>query len=219
MRFSDNAAATALPDNSTEGFALTSWDDALKGKRRLFVLYYCAREDCFLKPIKAYQKAYAKKRGSELEEPNYNTAATNSWKLMQRPEIKEAIRKRLRAVQDEIDEETRYRVLQMYQTLALYDPADIIDKNGALKIKGEDLSELGELSKCIAGVVEKKSDKGTINYEIKLVDRFKALEGIAKYLELIKPDGGTTVNVPVMLINPKRIEADSELEMVNVTEE
>jgi hypothetical protein len=215
----DNAAPAALPDNSAEGFALTSWDAALKGKRRLFVLYYCSREDCFLKPIEAYQKAYAKKRGSELEEPNYNTAATNSWKLMQHPEIKEAIRKLLKAAQEEIDEKTRYRVLQMYETLALYNPADIIDKNGALKIQGEDLSELGELAKCIAGIVKKTSDKGRVSYEIKLADRFKALEGIAKYLELIKPDGETTVNVPVMLINPKRIEAESEPEMVNVTEE
>jgi hypothetical protein len=217
MRSLDNAAV-ALPDNHTGDFELTNWDAALKGKRRLFVLYYCAREDCFLKPIEAYQKAYAKKRGSELEEPNYNTAATNSWKLMQHPEIKEAIRRRLRVVQDEIDEETRYRVLQMYQTLALYNPADIINKHGELKIKGEDLSELGELAKCIAGIVEKKSDKGRVSYEIKLADRFKALEGIAKYLELIRPDVETTVNVPVIMINPKRIEEESDLEMVNVTE-
>jgi hypothetical protein len=213
----DNAAV-ALPENPAGDFELTTWDDALKGRRRLFVLYYCAREDCFLKPIQAYQKAYAKKRGSELEIPNYNTAATNSWKLMQRPEIKDAIRRRLRSVQDEIDEETRYRVLQMYQILALYDPADIINKDGELKVQGKDLSELGELSKCIVGIVKKKSDKGSINYEIKLADRFKALEGIAKYLELIRPDVETTVNVPVMMINPKRIEEESEPEMINVTE-
>jgi hypothetical protein len=215
----DNTAPAALAESAEEGFALTSWDATLKGRRRLFVLYYCSREDCFLKPIEAYQKAYAKKRGSELEEPNYNTAATNSWKLMQHPEIKEAIRKLLKAAQEEIDEMTRYRVLQMYETLALYNPADIINKDGKLKIKGEDLSELGELAKCVTGIVKKVSDKGVVNYEIKLADRFKAMEGIAKYLELIRPDVETTVNVPVMLINPKRIEEESEPKMINVTEQ
>jgi hypothetical protein len=107
----------------------------------------------------------------------------------------------------------------MYRLLALYNPADIITADGELKIQGDDLSELGELAKCVSGIVKRVSDKGHVNLEIKLADRFKALEGIAKYLELIRPDGETTVNVPVMVINPKRIEAESELEMVNVTED
>jgi hypothetical protein len=213
MSYSDNTtSALAAPGSD---FALTSWDAALKGRRRLFVLYYCTRDDCFLKPIEAYQKAYAKKIGGSVEEPAYNTAATNAWKLMQRPEIKEATRKLLKAAQAEIDEETKFQVLRMYKVLALYNPADIIDKNGSLKIQGDDLSELGELAKCVAGVSRKVTDKGRVNYEVKLVDRFKALEGIAKYLELIKTDGDTTVNVPVMVINPKRF--DAELEMINVT--
>jgi hypothetical protein len=217
MSYSDNRAAVALHEGSADEFALTSWDAELKGRRRLFVLYYCAREDCFLKPIEAYQKAYAKKRGGTAEEPNYSTAATNSWKLMQRREIKEAIRKLLRVAQEEIDEETKYQVVRMYRLLALYNPADIIDKHGRLKIEGDDLSELGELAKCVAGVSKKVSDKGRVSYEIKLADRFKALEGIAKYLELIRTEGDTTVNVPVMVINPKRI--DEDVEMANVTEE
>jgi hypothetical protein len=215
MSFLDSAAAVP-PGKSGDGFQLTSWDDALRGRRRLFVLYYCTREDCFLKPAEAYQKAYAKKRNGALEEPNHNTAATNAWKLMQHPEIREAIRKLLRAAQEEIDEETRHQVLRLYRLLALYNPADIIDGTGRLKIKN-DLSELGELAKCVVGVIKKVSDKGSVNYEIKLADRFKALEGIAKYLELIRPEGDTTVNVPVMVINSKQI--DDEPEMVNVTRE
>jgi hypothetical protein len=216
MSSSDNEAVAALPESPGEGFALTSWDSALKGRRRLFVLYYCTDAECFLKPVEAYQKAYAKRRDGVAEEPSHNTAAVNSWKLQQRPEIKAAIKKLLRSVQEEIDEATKYEVLRMYKTLALYNTADIIDKNGRLKIEGDDLSELGELSKCIVGISKKVSDKGGVNYEVKLADRFKALEGIAKYLELIKPDGDTTVNVPVMVINPKRF--DQESEMINVTE-
>ena len=215
MSSSGNTAATAAPEKTGNDFALTSWDDALKGRRRLFVLYYCTREDCFLKPVEAYQKAYAKNHGGVREEPNYNTAATNSWKLMRHPEIREAIRKLLRAAQDEIDEETRYQVLKLSRGLALYNPADIIDTNGRLKV--QDLSELGDLAKCVTGITKKVSEKGMVNCEIKLADRFKALEGIAKYLELIRTEGDTTVNVPVMVINPKQI--DAEPEMVDVTEE
>jgi hypothetical protein len=90
MSSSDNEAVVALPESPEEGFALTNWDSALKGRRRLFVQYYCADKDCFLKPVEAYQKAYTKQRGGVAEEPSYNTAAANSWKLLQRPEIKAA---------------------------------------------------------------------------------------------------------------------------------
>jgi hypothetical protein len=204
----------ALAPAPGEDFALTSWDAALKGRRRLFVLYYCTREDCFLKAPEAYQKAYAKRRRGAVEEPSYSTAATNAWKLLQHPEVRAAVRKLLRAAQEEIDEETRHQVLRLYKTLALYNPADIIDDKGGLT---RPLSELGELAKCVAGISRKVTDKGRVNYEIKLADRFKALEGIAKYLELIREDGSTTVNVPVMVITPKAPE--EEAEMINVTED
>jgi hypothetical protein len=130
---------------------------------------------------------------------------------MQKPEVRGAIGKLLRKAQNEIDEETRYQVLRLYKRLALYNPADFIDVKGALKVN--DLAELGDDAVCIEGIVTKVNAKGYKTTEIKLADRFKAMEGIAKYLELIKPDGATTINAPVLILNGKELEA----EMENVT--
>jgi hypothetical protein len=207
MSFSDSTALATQEDS----FELTAWDADLKGRRRLFVLYYCTEGDCFMKPIPAYQKAYAKTRNGVVEVPCYETAKNRSSALMQNPEVRRAVSKLLRKAQDEIDEETTYQVLRLYKELALYNPADIIDTNGNLKVT--DLSELGDLAKCVEGIITKVNAKGYKTREIKLADRFKALDGLAKYLELIKPDGGTTINAPVLIMTAKELEA----EMENVT--
>jgi hypothetical protein len=164
-----------------------------------------------MKPIPAYQKAYTKTRNGALEEPCYETAKNRSSALMQQPEVRGAIGKLLRKAQDEIDEETRYQILRLYKELAFYNPADIVDGDGRLKVK--DLAELGEKAKCIKGITKKVNAKGYSTVEIELVDRLKPLEGLAKYLELIKPDGSTTINAPIMILAGKELEE----EMENVT--
>ncbi|GHV91627.1 hypothetical protein AGMMS50268_21300 [Spirochaetia bacterium] len=201
---------TAL-DVREDSFELTAWDAELKGRRRLFVLYYCTEGDCFMKPIPAYVKAYTQTRNGTLEEPSYQTAKNRSSSLMQRPEVRGAISKLLRKAQDEIDDETRYQVLHLYKNLALYNPADIINGDGSLKV--DDLSELGELAKCVDGIITKVNSKGYKTREIKLADRFKALDSLAKYLELVRPDGATTINAPILILGKKELEE----EMENVT--
>jgi ribosomal protein S20 len=203
----DNTAL-AIRENS---FELTEWDSDLKGRRRLFVQYYCTDGDCFMKPIPAYQKAYTKTSNGIPVEPSYETAKNRSSNLMQKPEVRAAIKKLLRKAQDEIDEETRYQILRMYKELAFYNTSDIIDAKGNLKVS--DISQLGELAKCVTGITRKVNDKGRESIEVKLADRFKALEAIAKYLDLIKPDGSTTINAPIMILSQKELED----EMENVT--
>jgi hypothetical protein len=208
----DSTALATQPDNlSAETFELTAWDAELKGRRRLFVLYYCTDGDCFMKPIPAYQKAYARTRGGALEEPCYETAKNRSSSLMQKPEVRGAIGKLLRKAQDEIDEETRYQVLRILRKMATFRTDEIIDGEGRLRV--QDISELGEKAYCIKGIITKVNARGYKTREIELVDRMRAIENIAKYLELIKPDGATTINAPILILESKELEA----EMENVT--
>ncbi|MDR2784560.1 MAG: terminase small subunit [Treponema sp.] len=196
-----------------EGFELTEWDAALKGRRRLFVLYYCTDKDCFMNAFQAYKKAYTKIRNGAAEEPGYDTAHEVSSRLMQKPEIRGAIRKLLRRAQDEIDEETQYQLLRACKDLALFNPADIIDARGRLRV--QDLSELGEKARCIAGITTKYNARGQAMIEIKLADRFKAIESLMKYLELIRPEGAATINAPILVLTGKEAEEEA---MKNVTE-
>jgi hypothetical protein len=207
MSFSDSAALATREDT----FELTAWDADLKGCRRLFVLYYCTEGDCFMKPIPAYQKAYARTNSGVLEEPCYETAKNRSSSLMQKPEVRGAISKLLRKAQDEIDDDTRYQVLRILREMATFRTDEIINGEGGLRVK--DISELGEKAYCIEGIVTKVNAKGYKTVEIKLADRMRAIENIAKYLELIKPDGATTINAPILILGSKELEA----EMENVT--
>jgi hypothetical protein len=201
------------PRGRDDGFELTSWDAALKGRRRLFVQYYCTDKACFMNAFEAYKKAYTRVRNGVAEEPGYDTAHEVSSRLMRKPEIQEAIRKLLRKAQEGIDEETQYQLLRVYKELALYNPADIIDADGSLTVK--DLRDLGEKALCIAGITRRINAKGMATTEIKLVDRFKAMESLAKYLELIKPEGGTTINSPILVLSGK----EAEDGLINVTPE
>jgi hypothetical protein len=167
------------------------WYEGLTGPRRYFVECFCTDRTCFLNATAAYIKAYGGKGGKELAG---SSIQSNASRLMRDPKIKDAIARLLRARQNEEDRLNEFRVLQMLQTLALYDPKDIIDNYGNLK---KDISQLGDLSFCIAGI--KTTRNG--GKEIKLYDKTKALEMLSRYLDIIRPiEGAAAVNQNVYLV-------------------
>ena len=119
---------------------VTAWDEELSGKKRLFVLFYCTEDECFLNGTRAYLKAY---KNCQSE----NAAAVNAGKLLRNAKVKQAIKKLLRLARDEDDEQAVYRMIKQFEQLSFYNPADIIDASGALRVK--DLKELGTLALCV----------------------------------------------------------------------
>lgn len=173
------------------------WDEGLTGRRRLFVEYYCGDKSCFLNAVKSYSKAY-NRPDKELSETSIQS---NSSRLLRDPKIKDAIARLLRSMQNEEDQLSEYQTLRLLKTLTFYNPADIIDRNGGLKITN-DLTELGENALCVTGI--KRGRDGSM--EIKLYDRTKALAMLSEYLDIIRPAAGSVFVNPNMYLAAKDLE-------------
>ena len=109
---------------------VTPWDAGLKPKERLFLLEMCTSEENWLRPDKAYReitKKYDKKTGQTVYVDD-RSASKGANRYLQKPKIKEALKKLLQQQQPELDEQNVYRVLHEMQTLAFYNPADIINR-------------------------------------------------------------------------------------------
>ena len=170
------------------------WHTGLTGRRRLFVEYYCKDKSCLFNATASYIKAY----GSDKPLSD-SSIQSNSSRMMRDPKIKDAIARLLRSNQNEEDQITEYKLLNLLKTLAFYNPADIIDEYG--NVKGS-LADLGELSLCVTGI--KKSRNG--DKEIKLFDRTKAIDVLSVYLGIRRPEDGATVINPVVLLTEKDVE-------------
>jgi phage terminase small subunit len=187
-----------------------AWDTDLKGRRRLFVRYYCTDSWCQFNQTRAYKKAYTTKHSvkGKPREPADSTARAEASRLMQRPEIKTAIRRLLKHMQPAEDEAAAAELIWLYRLLATYDPADIISATGKLTVS--DLEKLGPLSKAIAGITTKINARGDETVEIKLADRIKAMDSLAKYLRLIRPDVFLDAQVPVVILREKQTDPEEE---------
>lgn len=182
----------------------TAWDAELKAKERIFVLHYCTNELCFLNATAAYRETYTKKdkKTGNLVIPEQSTCESNGSRLLKRDRVKAAIRKLLVITQEELDTNNTYKILQELALLASYNPADILDKAGRLKVKN--LSDLGEKAKCIAQITPTM-------YGVKytLYDRNKALDKLLNYLNIVKPEQQTDVILPIMEIVGKATDVES----------
>lgn len=175
-----------------------AWDAELKPKERLFLLELCTSQEHFLKAGPAYQKI-SRKKNKETGEYFYlsdDTCNTVASKWMRKPKIKKALRKLLELTQAELDEDNVYRTIRHIGQLAFYNPADIIDKEGRLKVAR--LEDLGEMAKCIVNI--KQGKYGT---EITLADRSKYVEMLAKYLNIVRPEIQQEVRLAVVEVAPK----------------
>ena len=185
----------------------TVWDEGLSGRIRLFVLHYCTDERCFMCGTRAYKAAYRKKNDdNSVKEVDDNTAAVNAHKLLRKTKVKSAIKKLFKITQTDVDEENVYRVLHDMALLATYNPADIIDARGRLKVKN--LADLGDKAKCIQNIFTRISAQGDVYYDVVLVNREKFMKPLAQYLKLVRdvdPDGN---RAPIFVLQGQVAEED-----------
>lgn len=174
------------------------WDSGLKHKERLFVLHFCTDDLTFLNATQAYKSVYKdrdKVTGKVRERSNEVCEAASS-RLMGKAHIKKAISKLLNETQADLDEKNGYKLLKNLMLLADYNPADILKADGKLKVKN--LSELGELAKCISQIEYTKA-----GFKVTLADRSKYMQMYLKYLNLIKPEVLVEEQLKVVALAPK----------------
>lgn len=175
-----------------------AWDENLKHRERLFVLHYCTDDECFLNATASYRATYTKKdrKTGALIIPDQTTCESAGSRLLRREKVKIAIKRLLALSQEDLDEKNTYKILNELAMLASYNPADILDKAGRLKVKN--LSDLGEKAKCIAQITPTVAG---IKYT--LYDRNKALDKLVNYLNIVRPEQQIDVTLPIMEIAAK----------------
>lgn len=180
------------------------WDDGLKPKERLFVLYYCCHAETFFNASAAYRKAYSKmdRKTRKMVEPDAKSCESCGSRLKGKARIRDAIRLLLAETQAETDEENARRLLNDLATLAFFNPADILNAQGGLKVKK--LDTLGDKAKAIAQIYP-----GKMGTRVVLVDRSKYMELLSRYLELVRPEQQVEVNMPVIEL-PAKAASDEE---------
>ncbi len=141
-------------------------------KEKTFIREYCKDFNGTRAAIKA---GYSKKSAGVIASQNLN-----------RLNIKLQIKEYLNSILGQYKDTLEYEIINTYKVLAFYNPDDIIDKNGLLKVT--DLSKLGELSKCIKGIETKYNSNGDKQVIIKLADREQALDKLAQYMSLLKQE-------------------------------
>lgn len=129
---------------------------------------------------------YNKKQAYLTAHPNVTegTAGTLGHMMLKNLKVKEAINKYITEHLD-IDKMTMEKELvKMYKTLAFYDPGKLLNTNGTLRYKNmDDIPE--DLRKCIEGIKTYQSNQ-YVRKEVKLAERYPALDKLASYIEMIK---------------------------------
>lgn len=189
------------------------WDAELKHRERLYVLHYCTDDATFLNATASYKAAYRKKdreTGQTVELDNEVCQAAAS-RLMKKDKIKLAISRLLKMTQAELDEKDSYQLLHDAFLLSTYNPADLINADGTLKV--ENLNELGELAKCVTDIIPTK-----YGLHIKLADRSKFMATMLQYLNLIRPEIKVDAQLPVIEMVQKSIDPEAWNQMAEQTE-
>lgn len=155
-------------------------NDNLTDKQKLFCIYYVK----MFNATKAYQKAY---------ECNYEVANKNAYALMVKDGVKEEIMrlKRHRMSGEFFD---KYDVLQKYKDIAFADMTDFTtfgtETVKTLNDQGEEVEyEVNRVyfkeSTEIDGTLVTEVKQGKDGVSIKLADKMKALDFLAKYTDLL----------------------------------
>ena len=179
------------------------WDAELRGKERLFVLRYCTDSETFLNGTATYQKVYQKKdpkTGKPVKLTREVCEAAAS-RLLKRERIRRAAAILLRETQADVDEKGQYQLLHDLMLYATYNPADIINANGELKVK--DLAKLGELAKCVTDIWPTK-----YGLRVRLADRGRYITQLLQYLDIVRPEGGDGEALKVIEMVQKSINVD-----------
>ena len=183
----------------------TEWDSTVKGRQRLFVLNYCTVEECLFNATESYRQAYTFKdaKTGKVKEPEKQTCEVNGSKLLKKPNVKLAIKRLFKTAQQDIDDQTVYKVLKDMVLGATFNPSDVLQANGKLKTKT--LAELGEKAKLIAQI-----KNGKYGVEYTLIDRKPYLDMAIKYLQLVREETKIDVTLPVIELTPKVTDDENE---------
>ena len=141
-----------------------------------FVRYFIEQD--FENATGAYQRAYS--------EASVETAAVNSSKLLKDAKVQAALSVELAAVLKEKRRPLEKRILDTWLVRAFYDPTEILDLHGNLKITERELRKRG-LHVCIDSINKKLNNRGQSYLEYKLADRDKALDMLRQYIQMIEP--------------------------------
>ena len=141
-----------------------------------FVRYYIEQD--FEDATGAYKRAYGEK--------TYQVAASATSRLLKDVKIQAALSEELAAVLKEKRRPLEKRILDTWLIRAFYDPTEILDLRGNLKITETQLRKRG-LQVCIDSINKKLNAKGDPYLEYKLADRDKALDMLRQYIQMIEP--------------------------------
>lgn len=180
-----------------------SWDAEVKGKERLFVLYYCTNEQTFLNGTASYKAAYTRKdqETGKLIKLDKETCEVCASRLLKRERVRTAITRLLKTAQVDLDERATYQLLHDLMIYATYNTSDIITEDGSLRVKK--LSDLGELAKCVTDIQQTK-----YGLHIRLADRSKYITQLLQYLNLVRPEILLDAKLPVIELPNKSITVD-----------
>jgi hypothetical protein len=182
------------------------WDSGLKHKERLFVLHYCTDDLTFLNATASYKSVYKDrdKVTGKVTDRSDEVCAAAASRLLSKDYIKKSCSKLLTETQADLDEKNGYKLLKDLMLLAAYNPADIIDKRGKLKVKS--IEELGDYAKCIQQI--EVTPNGV---KVTLADRSKYMQMYLKYLNLIRPEVLVAEQLKVVAM----VEKDNSIEAWN----
>jgi len=140
-----------------------------------FVRFYIEQD--FREPAKAYLRAFP--------DVTVGSANTLASRLLREVEIQASLAAELEALLAEKRLPLEKRIFETYFIRAFYDPTEIIDLNGKLKITEAQLRKRG-LQVCIDSINKRLNAKGDSYLEYKLADRDKALDVLRQYVQMIE---------------------------------
>jgi hypothetical protein len=159
--------------------------DKINTRQKRFIEAYCFNPETRLDPIRSYMLVYAIK--------DRRMASTAAAQLMRKQVISQAITDKLQTLQPAIDTQDLYQVIDMLRTLSLYNPLDVVNSKGQLLPR----EDIGRLSCTISRITTYKDKQGNDVTNIQFVDRIKALDLYARYLDLIKPRSDVSIDLHV----------------------
>lgn len=183
--------SSSLVKPKSRGASLDRMTDA----QQVFVLEYIANGG---NGAHAAKKAY----------PRNSNPSQAACQALRHPVVAAYLGKVLKAKLDEADLSAT-RILRQLEAALFLDPIDLFDKCGPGVYKIKDLAEIPErVRQCITGIEcktkERTLDDGSVEsetwFEVRLMDKNKALELAMKFRGLVEPEQNT-LNVNVGSIN------------------
>lgn len=182
----------------------------LKANAELFCRYYSGSRNA----TQSYKRAYAKNK------PSNKTCGVNGYKLLRNT----AVRERINELMGEIALDSHIKPIQLlneYADLAFSNLADMVDENYNLKplkkLTTGQKKSIKKLKKTVNKRFNKEGDciGETSVTEVELFDRVKALDALAQYTGILKPEVMQQIffqvnnqNNNTMNINPDDIPID-----------